>query len=89
MPPQVLGALISRQIDSDDVLARLRVPVLVTQGRQDQIISPSMADHILRVCPTAKASWYDAVGHAPFLEDPGRFNRELAELARGATSTLR
>jgi non-heme chloroperoxidase len=89
VPPQVLGALISRQIDSDDVLARLRVPVLVTQGREDQIISPSMADHILRVCPTARASWYDVVGHVPFVEDPGRFNRELAELVRVASSTLR
>ena len=77
---QVLGALISRQIDSDDVLTGLRVPVLVTHGRQDQIVSPSMADHILQVCPTATASWYDAVGHAPFIEDPARFNRELAEL---------
>ena len=85
----MLGALISRQIDSDDVLTRLHVPVLVTHGRQDQIVSPSMADHILRVCPTATASWYDVVGHAPFIEDPERFNRELAELVRGATSTLR
>jgi len=84
VPPEVLGALISRQIDSDDVLARLSVPVLVTQGRQDQIVSPSMAEHIGWVCPTAKVSWYDAVGHAPFIEDAERFNRELAELARGA-----
>jgi len=82
VPPQVLGALVSRQIDSDDVLNELRVPVLVTHGRQDQIVAPSMADHILRACPAAEASWYDTVGHAPFLEDPARFNRELAELAR-------
>lgn len=82
VPPHVLGALISRQIDSDDVLAQLGVPVLVTHGRQDQIILPSMAEHILRVCPTARASWYDGVGHAPFAEQPDRFNRELAELTR-------
>ena len=82
VPPQVLGALISRQIDSDDVLSQLSVPVLVSQGRDDQIIMPSMADHILHMCPAAQASWYDAVGHAPFVEDPKRFNAELAELAR-------
>jgi non-heme chloroperoxidase len=81
VPPQVLGALVSRHIDSDEVLAELRVPVLVTHGRRDQVVSPSMADHILEVSPTAQASWYDGVGHAPFLEDPARFNRELAELA--------
>ncbi|HYI58321.1 MAG TPA: alpha/beta hydrolase [Microlunatus sp.] len=82
VPSQVLAALVSRQIDSDDVLSELRVPVLVSHGRQDQVVSPSMADHILRVCPAAQASWYDMVGHAPFLEDPARFNRELAALAR-------
>lgn len=85
VPPQVLGALVARQIDSDDVLTDLRLPVLVTHGRQDQVVSPSMADHILQLCPTAQPSWYDRVGHVPFIEDPTRFNQELAELAhRGA-----
>ena len=84
VPPQVLGALISRQIDSDQVLAGLTVPVLVSQGRRDQIILPTMAKHILQLCPTAEASWYDEAGHVPFAEDPTRFNDELAELARAA-----
>jgi non-heme chloroperoxidase len=81
VPPAVLGALLSRQIDSDDVLTRLSVPVLVAHGRQDRIVLPAMAEHVLQVCPTARASWYDGVGHAPFLEDPKRFNRELASFA--------
>jgi non-heme chloroperoxidase len=78
--PDVRGALGRRAIDSDDVLSTLRVPLLVAHGRQDIVIKPSMAEHILEICPTATASWYDDVGHAPFLEDPARFNRELAEL---------
>jgi non-heme chloroperoxidase len=82
VPPQVLGALISRRIDSDDVLSALHVPVLVTHGRRDEIVMPSMSDHILQTCPSATASWYDGVGHAPFIEHPERFNRELAQLAR-------
>jgi pimeloyl-ACP methyl ester carboxylesterase len=41
-----------------------------------------MAEHILAVCPTAQASWYEGVGHLPHLEEPERFNRELAALAR-------
>ena len=87
VPPQILGALISRQIDSDDVLARLTLPVLVSHGRQDQIVLPSMAEHVLHVCPTAEPSWYEATGHMPFLEDRTRFNRELTELARRAITT--
>ena len=87
VPPQILSALISRQIDSDDVLANLTVPVLVSHGRSDQIVLPSMAEHVLHVCPTAEPSWYEGTGHMPFLEDRERFNRELAELARRTMST--
>ena len=66
----------------DDVLRGLEVPLLVTQGRSDTVVLPAMAEHILATCPTAEASWYDGVGHVPHLEEPGRFNRELAALAR-------
>lgn len=81
VPAEVRGALISRQIDADDVLSALSVPVLVTHGRSDAIVLPSMAEHVLDICRTAEASWYDGVGHLPFLEDPTRFNRELAAFA--------
>jgi pimeloyl-ACP methyl ester carboxylesterase len=81
VPAEVRGALFSREIDADDVLSKLSVPVLVTHGRADAIVLPSMAEHVLDVCDTAEASWYDGVGHMPFLEDPVRFDRELAEFA--------
>jgi non-heme chloroperoxidase len=73
---------LAREIDDDDVLRALTVPVLVTQGLADKVVLPAMAEHILATCPSAQASWYDGVGHAPQLEDPARFNRELAELTR-------
>jgi non-heme chloroperoxidase len=78
--PDVRGALVTREINSDDVLRSLQVPLLVAHGRQDYVVLPAMAEHVLETCPKATASWYDDVGHAPFLEDPARFNRELAEL---------
>jgi non-heme chloroperoxidase len=78
VPPEVRGALIAREIDGDDVLERLSVPVLVTHGRQDTIVLPSMAKHTLEHCETAVASWYEGVGHMPFVEDAERFDRELA-----------
>ena len=85
VPPAVRGALISRQIDGTDVLSALTVPVLVTHGRADTLVLPSMAEHVLAVCNTAVASWYDGVGHLPFIEDPTRFDRELAEFAARAS----
>ena len=84
VPAPIRASLVAREIDGDDVLRTLRVPLLVTQGRADTIILPAMAEHILATCPTAEPSWYDGVGHLTFLEDPDRFNRELAELARRA-----
>ena len=80
--PQVRASLGARDIDDDDVLRGLEVPLLVTQGRSDTVVLPAMAEHILATCPTAEASWYDGVGHVPHLEEPGRFNRELAALTR-------
>jgi pimeloyl-ACP methyl ester carboxylesterase len=84
VPARVRAALAARDIDNDDVLRALEVPLLLTHGRADTVVLPAMAEHILAVCPTATVSWYDGVGHAPHLEEPARFNRELAQLARRA-----
>ena len=45
------------------------------------IVLPSMAEHLLTNCRTAVASWYDEVGHMPFIEETERFNLELAAFA--------
>ena len=82
VPAHVRAALGARAIDDDDVLRALEVPMLVTHGRMDSVVLPAMAEHVLAICPTAEGSWYEGVGHAPHLEEPERFNRELAELTR-------
>jgi pimeloyl-ACP methyl ester carboxylesterase len=84
VPARIRANLGAREIDGDDVLRALEVPLLVTQGRADTVVLPAMAEHILAICPTAEASWYEGVGHTPHLEDPQRFNRELAALTRRA-----
>jgi|SRR4051794_13342310 len=82
VPAAVRAGLAAREIDETDVLRGLSVPVLVAHGRADTVVLPAMAEHVLATCPSAEASWYDGVGHAPHLEAPERFNRELAALAR-------
>jgi len=81
VPTEVRGALFAREIDADAVLSGLSVPVLVTHGLADAIVLPSMAEHVVEVCGTAQASWYEDVGHLPFIENSDRFDRELAEFA--------
>jgi non-heme chloroperoxidase len=82
VPARIRANLAARELDDDDVLRELTVPLLVTQGAADTVVLPTMAEHILATCPTAEASYYEGVGHLPHLEEPERFNRELAALAR-------
>jgi len=84
VPPEVRGALIGREIDGDDALSNVSVPVLVSHGRDDAIVLPSMAEHVLGICKPAVASWYDDVGHMPFWEAPDRFDQELREFTRAS-----
>jgi non-heme chloroperoxidase len=82
VPARIRANLAAREIDDDDVLRALQLPVLVTHGRADSVVLAAMAEHVLATCPVAEASWYEGVGHAPHLEQPERFNRELAALTR-------
>jgi non-heme chloroperoxidase len=78
VPAEIRGALIAREIDGTSSYSGVSVPILVTHGREDMIILPSMAEHVLHHCRTSVASWYDGVGHMPFIENTERFNLELA-----------
>jgi non-heme chloroperoxidase len=82
--PSVRGAMTQRELDFASLLHEITVPVLVTHGRSDTVVLPAMADHILKHCKVAKASWFEGVGHAPFLEEPLRFNTELQHFAKNA-----
>lgn len=89
VPAKVRAALAMREIQNDDVLGRLTVPVLLSHGRADTVVLPAMAEHILACCPMATTSWYDGVGHLPFVEESERFNAELADFAARKGSTVR
>lgn len=82
--PEVRAALAARDVTGDDVLPAITVPVLVSHGRKDVTVLPAMSELILERCPTATVSWYADSAHGPFLEEPARFNRELAAFARAA-----
>ena len=82
VPPAVRGALLAQPIDITPDVARMTKPALLSHGLADVVTLPAMGELLLAHCPTAKASWYEGVGHGPFVEAPERFNRELAEFAR-------
>ncbi len=82
--PDVRAALGAREVDNRDVLAALTRPLLLSHGRRDVVVLPAMCEAALAACPHAQASWYDEVGHGPFIEDAARFNTELADFVRAA-----
>ncbi len=81
VPAAVKGWMLQRRVANDELLAGLDVPVLVSHGLADTIISPASAEYIEETCPPARISWYEHVGHCPFLESAERFDTELGELA--------
>ena len=80
-PAHVRRAVQRRIIDYDRVLERMSVPVLFSHGRDERLVRPAMSEHACALVRDGTVSYYDGVGHAPFVEAPERFNRELAGFA--------
>ena len=78
VPPYVRRHILSRTPETPDILATITCPVLVTHGREDQVLLAPMAEFTATRVKGARLSLYDGVGHSPFWEDAARFNRELA-----------
>ena len=57
---------------------KITVPFLLTHGDKDAVIAYQTSVATKPEIPGATLSTYQGIGHAPFLEDPVRFNRELA-----------
>jgi non-heme chloroperoxidase len=84
-PAKVRGFPGGRPANYDDVLAKVTMPVLVAQGREDVLVLPAMSEHTLSVIKHAKGAFYGGVGHSPFYEATDRFNAELAAFVRSAS----
>jgi pimeloyl-ACP methyl ester carboxylesterase len=86
VPPHVRRALSARRLWNDDVLRRMHRPALVVHGERDAITPVDATARVhAALLGNARLSLYPNAGHAPHLEDPERFNRELRELVGSAT----
>lgn len=82
VPPSVRAALLGRPLDADALYRAIDIPVLFSHGLHDPIAPLAAAQHGHAITPDSTLSIYENAGHAPFMEDPERFNRELAEFVR-------
>jgi pimeloyl-ACP methyl ester carboxylesterase len=81
VPPYVRQALFSRAFDNDDLLPRIRKPVLITQGTEDAIVKPVAVDKHKVGLPHAQIHMMSNVSHGAFWDDAAGFNRRLRTFA--------
>jgi non-heme chloroperoxidase len=77
VPIKVCEALLERSVDNDTIISKIEIPTHITHGDRDTSVLVSMAHHNHAQIPNSSLSIFNGVGHAPFYEDPVRFNREL------------
>lgn len=81
VPPYVRQALFSRSFDNDDLLPKIRKPVLITHGTEDAVVKPAAVDQHVTGMAHARIQMMANTGHAPFWEDAAAFNRQLRDFA--------
>jgi non-heme chloroperoxidase len=84
VPPRIRAGVLGRTPNTGDILPQLTLPILVTHGTHDRVISKSFGEFTASSVPGAQLSLYEEIGHSPFWEDASRFNRELASFVRAA-----
>jgi len=84
MPSYVRRAMMGRDLNNTDFVANLTLPVLVTRGDSDMVISQQDAEKLLRLLPDGDIANYANAGHLPFFSHPERYNKELAAFTRRA-----
>ena len=86
VPPYVRQALFSRSVDNDDVLVRIRKPVLLTHGADDAIVKPAVVDRHKALVSHAHVDIMPNTGHAPFWDQATTFNRRLHDFAASVST---
>lgn len=83
VPPYVRQGLFSRSFDNDDILPKIRKPVLITHGALDRVVRQSAAERHKAVMPHAQVQLMANAGHAAFWDDSAGFNEGLQAFCEG------
>ncbi|WP_175732672.1 alpha/beta fold hydrolase [Burkholderia ambifaria] len=69
-----------------EALSKTRVPLLFIYGGRDALVdTPTTLARAKALNPRVQSKVYVDAGHAPFIEEPDRFNHDLAEFVRSAS----
>jgi len=79
VPPHVRQALFSRSFDNDDLLPKLRTPVLITQGVADAVVKRTVIDQQMARIPRATIRMIANAGHGCFWDAATAYNQCLQD----------
>jgi non-heme chloroperoxidase len=83
VPPYVRQALFSRSLDNDDLLPKIRKPVLITHGANDAVVKPAAVDQHKAGMAHAQIHM-PKTGHGPFWDDAAAYNQRLGAFVNAA-----
>jgi pimeloyl-ACP methyl ester carboxylesterase len=72
-------------LDLTHTLTRLNTPIVMVQGRHDQVAPASPAERYAELleAPSKQLVWFEQSAHMPHLEEPERFRNLLAQVRLG------
>jgi pimeloyl-ACP methyl ester carboxylesterase len=82
IPPYAAFGVASRRYQNDDVLRSFAGPILQIHGAKDRIRLVHAAERRTPLFRHGRTEIWPDAGHAPFFEDPERFNRTLDRFLR-------
>ena len=77
VPPYVRQGMFSRSVDNDDLLPKIRKPVLITHGAADAVVKPAIVEQHKATVGHAEIQLLPNLGHGVFRDDADGFNERL------------
>ncbi len=82
LPGYARRQMVSRNYDNKDVVQQIASPMLLVVGGKDGSTPEPVARALASRVPDVSVAVYPDSGHSPFVEEPARFNAELAAFAK-------
>lgn len=77
-PAYVSRAMVANRTVYNDIQGKIGVPTLLIHGSEDRLVPADLSMQNRKYIPGGELKIYDGLGHAVFLDDPARFNEDLA-----------
>ncbi|MBC8136493.1 MAG: alpha/beta hydrolase [Fibrella sp.] len=83
-PDMIKQTFTGISVSAEATLPKVAVPSLFIYGERDALVDARTVERARQLMPKMKAILYPETGHAPFFEQPDRFNADLHRFAQEA-----